>query len=59
MNQDERDELLIRMDENIKGVRKVVGDHEERLRGLERVKWMLWGAWAVVSALFGWHTTKH
>jgi hypothetical protein len=59
MNQDERDELLIRMDENIKGVKGSINDHERRLRFLERLAYGLSGAWAFITAWLGIHVSKH
>jgi hypothetical protein len=59
MNDSERDELLIRIDENVKAGNKVKEDHEVRLRDLEKTKQkqagmivVLTGVWAGILAYF-------
>lgn len=52
MNDSKRDELLVRIDENVKSLVESRGDHETRIRSLEATKYRQAGMVAVLSAVF-------
>ncbi len=51
MNDSQRDELLVRIDENVKALKEGRGDHEDRIRSLETTKHKQAGMIAVISAV--------
>jgi len=53
MNDSQRDDLLIRMDQNLKNALDVLKDHESRIRTSEKFRWLLVGGAAVGGTGFG------
>ena len=54
MNDDERDELLIRLDTKMDTVGDRLNDHGKRIRILEGAAKMATGALAIVGVVAGW-----
>ncbi len=52
-------DLLIEIHTDVKAIKQDVGDHEKRLRFLERIAYTLSGAWGLLAGWFGIHVSKH
>ncbi len=53
LNQYERDEILVRLDERVAVLHAGQGDQETRIRGLEKVRNWIGGVVSVILAFFG------
>lgn len=52
MSSDNIERTLGRMEGKLDGILKALPDHERRIRVLEKWRWLLIGAFAVLSAFF-------
>lgn len=58
MNDNQRDELLVRIDENVLALKEGRSDHEGRIRSLEKSKYTQSGFMLALVGIWQWLTSK-